>query len=250
MDELLGKLNIPEDCFVNNTIFKKLFYKNGNLTKQDKDIIANCVNKIVWLYSFKTENIGINSYKDDDREYEEVEVIQVILNEQSKYEKAAEIVQKSIPYPIILILKYEEEILLNAAYKKINKADNNKYTVEEFIYTDWLCESSDETYNLFESLNVKKLSYNNFFVFYSDMFKRIAAFNLSSCGIEYTSLNNKDLEKVKEAYDKIKTIEAEISDMKTKIKNEVYFNNKVELNVKIKKAEKRKLKIIDDINYI
>lgn len=138
VNEFIEKLNIPKECELNNTIFKKLFYENAYMSKQDKDMFASDINKITWLYSLKRDTINIQNYKDEECEYEEVEFIQVKINSESKVKRIAEIIQRTIPYPIVLIFNCENKVMLNAALKKINKVDESKNSVEEFIFTDWI----------------------------------------------------------------------------------------------------------------
>jgi hypothetical protein len=52
-------LNIPSTCVVGNTIFKKLFYENADLSTSDKDLFVDSINKITWLYCLKPETINI-----------------------------------------------------------------------------------------------------------------------------------------------------------------------------------------------
>jgi len=127
--KLYEKMNIPASCEVDNTIFKKLFYENANMNSSDKEIFTNHIDKIVWKYSFKEENLNIKGYKTDELDYEEIAVIEVSLNNDKKHKRITEIIQNTIPYPLILVFVIEDRILLNTASKRVNKVDVSKNTI-------------------------------------------------------------------------------------------------------------------------
>lgn len=250
INKFIEKLNIPANCQLNNTIFKKLFYENNYMSKQDKDMFASNINKIIWLYSLKKDTINIESYKDEECEYEEVEVIQVKLNSEFKIKKIAEIIQRTIPYPIVLIFSCENKMILNAALKKINKIDESKNSVEEFIFTDWiyLSDLSQREEDFLDSLNIKGLSFSNFYKFYLSFIDRINLFNASKYQNNFKSLKHKNPEEIKKISDEIKTLDNQILNLKSKIKKEINFNRKVDININIKKLQGKKQNLINKIN--
>jgi hypothetical protein len=69
--------NIPRSCEVKNTIFKKLFYENAALSTVDQKLFTEVINKITWLYCLKPETINLQPYRDEIREYDELEFIEV-----------------------------------------------------------------------------------------------------------------------------------------------------------------------------
>lgn len=239
MNELFQKLDIPKECEVNSTIFKKLFCENAAMNKNDRAVFSEQIDKVIWLYSFKNENINIKPYADEEREYGEVAVIEVILNSDLKYKKICEIIQRTIPYPIVIVMKYKNCFLLNAAHKRINKADVTKNTVEEFIYTEWIDLKEigyrDEVF--LDKLNIKKLSYTNFYEFYSDIISTIVIYNASKYTEDCEALYSKDAFSIKAINEEIDKLELEIEDIKRKINNEIYINKKVQMNVNIKKLK-------------
>lgn len=250
IDKFFDKLNIPKSCQLNNTIFKKLFYENVYMNKQDKAMFSNDVNKVIWLYSLKKDTINIQIYKDEQYEYEEVEFIKVELNHETKAKRIAEIIQRTIPYPIVLIFSYENKILLNVALKKINKVDESKNSVEEFIFTDWidLKELSKREEDFFNSLSIKKLPFSDFYKFYLGFVDKINLFNASKYQKNFEVLQHKNPEKIKKISYEIQVLDSEILNLKVQIKKEVNFNRKVEMNINIKKLEAKKQVLIDKLN--
>ncbi|MGV8149603.1 MAG: DUF4391 domain-containing protein [Alkaliphilus sp.] len=60
MNLLYESMNIPKNCEVGNTVFKKLFYENASMSLRDKETFKEHIKKITWLYSFKNRVDGIS----------------------------------------------------------------------------------------------------------------------------------------------------------------------------------------------
>ncbi len=249
MSKLTDFMDIPKSCKVGNTIFKKLFLENVKMNKTDKDIFTKNVDKIRWDYSLKGNNINIKSYKDDFREYDEIEFITVKLKSANKTKRIAEIIMRTIPYPMVLTFLNTNEIRLFTAHQRISLADSNKNTIDEFIFTDWInLDNLDEhDQALFENLNLKNLNFTNFYSFYNDILEKIIRYNVSKI---FKVCPNTEASKLKAVYDKIKKINTEIALIKGKMNKETQFNSNVEMNIKIKRLKWEREELMDMLNNI
>jgi len=234
-------LNIPDSCFVGSTIYKKLFYENAHLSSSDKSLFTDTINKVVWLYCLKPETINIPAYKDEVREYPEIEVIEVILNKEYGLNRIAEIIMRTIPYPMLLIFKLEDKIRFYMAHQRTNQSDSSKNTIEEFISTDWLSNDSD----LFAKLDIKQMRFTNFYTLYSDIVDAISIYNLSAIMPTDDTVTGA---KARELSAKIEDIEQRIANLRSKLKKESQFNRKMELNIEIKRLEQSKNKLLGGDN--
>jgi len=240
-------MDIPPKCELGRTIFKKLFFENAKLNRADKELFIRHVEKIKWNYCLKPTNINIKPFKDDIREYSEVEFITVKIKFPDKTKRLAEIIMRSIPYPIVLIFENNNKIQFFTAHQRINLADSSKNTIEEFIFTEWiyLDNLDEQDKKLFESLNIKNLSFTNFYTFYNDIADNIIKYNGSK-------LVNKDIEhdsdKIKEVHDAIKDINTKIELIKSKIKKETQFNRQMEMNMQIKELEEKKEQMLNELD--
>lgn len=230
-------LNIPDSCFIGNTIYKKLFYENADLSTSDKSLFTDTINKVTWLYCLKPETINISAYKDEVREYPEVEVIEVLLHKDYKLKRIAEIIMRTIPYPMVLIFRLEGKVKFYVAHQRTNQSDSSKNTIEEFIATDWL--ESDSA--LFDKLDIKQMRFANFYALYSDIVDTISIYNLST--IIPTDDNITGAE-ARELSAKLEEIEGQITSLRAKLKKETQFNRKMELNIEIKRLEQNKNKLL------
>ena len=230
-------LKFPDSCFIDNTIYKKLFYENADLSTSDKSLFTDTISKITWLYCLKPETINIPVYKDEVRDYPEIEIIEVLITKDYKLNRIVEIIMRTIPYPMVLIFKLEDKRQFYVAHQRTSQSDSSKNTIEEFIATDWL--ESDSA--LFAKLDIKKMRFTNFFALYSDIVDSISIYNLST--IIPTDDNITGAE-ARELSAQIKVIEQEITSLRAKLKKESQFNRKMELNIEIKRLEQNKNKLL------
>ena len=229
--------NIPQSCEVKNTIFKKLFYEHTDLSAADRTLFTDTINKITWLYCLKPETINIRPYKDDMREYEEVEFIEVELDLEKRTSRIAEIIMRTIPYPILLIFKWEDKKKLYVAHQRVSQSDSSKNTIEEFISTDWL----DNDSALFAKLDIRKMRFTNFFALYSDIVDAISIYKVSDVISDKGSITGAEARALSVH---IEEVDGQITSLRAKLKKESQFNRKMELNIEIKRLEQNKNKLL------
>ena len=230
-------LKIPDSCFIDNTIYKKLFYENADLSTSDKSLFTDTINKVTWLYCLKPETINITAYKDEVRDYPEIEIIEVLITKDYKLKRIAEIIMRTIPYPMVLIFKLEDKRQFYVAHQRINQNDSSKNTIEEFIATDWL----DRDSALFAKLDIRQMRFTNFYALYSDMVDTISIYNLSAIMATDEKITGAE---ARELSAQIEEIEQEITSLRSKLKKESQFNRKMELNIDIKRLEDNKNKLL------
>ena len=240
MNRFYEKLNIPKNCIVDNTVFKKAFLENADLLAFDKKIINEHIKKVTWKYCLKPDNINIQPYKSDERDYLEIEIMEVQLNDASKIKRIAEIIMRAIPYPILLVLVKESQIQLVTGDMRKNLSDSSKVTVEDFSFTGWIDLNVEDNFrdNLFTELNISKLSYINFYEMYKDITAKVNLYNVSKIKGEVVNSETVSDSDVKACYDKIKSIEVEISALKSKVKKAGSIKEKVELNIQVDNLKK------------
>lgn len=250
VDKLYEKMNIPAECNVGNTIFKKLFYENGTMTTSDKDMFTDDIEKIIWKYSFKEENLNIKSFKNEELDYEEVALIEVSLSKESKYKRICEIIQRTIPYPLIIVLTHEDKVLINTAYKRVNKVDESKNTIDDFVYSNWISidNLNENEVSFLNSIDIKKFSFINMYKFYCSFVEKLNLLNASSITGDFEVLKNKDIQEVNKLNNQIEKFNNEIEKLKIDINKEQHFNKRMDINIKIKKLESKKNGIIEKLN--
>ena len=67
IQDFLDSLGIPPKCFLNKTLFKKLFLESDMLDITDKKTLKDNIDKIRWLYTLKPSTINIEPLKNQTR---------------------------------------------------------------------------------------------------------------------------------------------------------------------------------------
>lgn len=236
MSKLGELIEIPRKCEVGNTIFKKLFFENAKMNRTDKETFTKDIEKIKWDYSLKKDNINIKPYKDEIRDFPEVEFVTVKLKNSDKTNRIAEIIMRSIPYPMVLCFEKTNEISIVTGDYRINQVDSSKNRIDEFIFTNWidLDNLDEDDIALFDDLKLKNLNFTSFYAFYNCFIENIIRYNVFKISHIRSNL---DLWDIKDIYDKIIEIDTEIELIKGQIKKETQFKYNVERNIKIRRLK-------------
>ncbi len=259
-ESFLQHLDMPKACELNKPVFKKLFLdasdgKRPVLDTTDKKCLADDVNKVRWLYTLKPSTINIAPYRDQAREYPEVAVLQVALSSANRVGRVARIanfINRSIPYPLVLIFTVDAEaktsVAISLADKRINQADKEKWVLEDSIHTGWI-ELSDSNLGdqessqaeFLASLKISELPFKDFWAFYQALMARVIAIN---CAVhsgtfllesEQKETDNNRLDKLHE----LEKLDIQRSKIANKLKQEKQMGKQVELNTKVKKINDR-----------
>ena len=244
MFDIFESFEIPSSCKIDKKLHKKQFLENFSLKGDEKRALKESVESISLKYLLNSKNINIQSYTNDEVDYSEVAYIHLELSNDKQYKKIAKIVQK-IPYMVVLIISYHDKFVINICTKRINQHDKTKLIVEEEYFSPWIEQKSiDEKESAFlQSLKIKNQSFSNFKHFYHDILDKLIAFNLSKECISSTSPKATN----KEALAKILTLKEQIKELKNKIKKETHFNQRVVLNIELKKLHDELHQVMESV---
>lgn len=243
IEEFLEHLAIPSECRLAKPVYKKLFLENGVLNAADKKCLKDDVVRIQWLYTLKPSTINIAAYQDEVREYLEVAVLQIELNQPNRAERVAEFMNRSIPYPLVLIFTMENSsgtnVLLSLTDKRINQADKEKWVLEDTVNSGWinLTGPSEPEMQFLHSLKVTELPFSDFWRFYQALMNRVIAINCAEHSGDFYL--GADRQQRLEALNELEKLTANQTQLVSKIKKEKQMGKLVELNTQAKKIKDR-----------
>ena len=247
MFELLG---LDKVKYLGRKLDKKMFYDNGDLSKEDKRVFIDYIDRIEMSYVLNSSTINIAPFVNEEYYYEAIVYLKVKLKQKDKIDKISKIINNNIPNPLVIIYEFDKEYSISTAIKRLSKTEKNKTVVEESNTTNWLDISSlsENDKKFIESISLSKIPYTNLFDFYKTINDKIYLFNMSDKTGEYEDISDKKtLEESKQISEKIEKLEVELKKTLSKLKRESQFNKKMELNVKAveinKKIEKLKGKL-------
>ena len=236
-------LNIPDRLIYNVRVTKAFFMLHFDLTKSDKIVLNNEIQSIKWLASIKPSNSNIASEINETYNFEEIQVIVCTLKGLGLTQfgdKCVQLIQRHIPYPILLVVEDEDNFIVNTCDKRINQNDNNKRTIEKYISTPILTKLyKDELVSaLFEGLNFTELDKTNLETVYKSYIKAIVNYQTSLVTGNIQIRNHIRTTDDMKQLERINSLEKEINKLSNQIKKESQFNNKLNLNLEIQKHKK------------
>ncbi|WP_071120408.1 DUF4391 domain-containing protein [Romboutsia timonensis] len=239
MFELLG---LDKVKYLGRKLDKKMFYDNGDLSKEDKKIFIDYIDRIEMSYILNSSTLNISSFINDEYYYEAIAYLKVKLKQQDKIDKISKIINNSIPNPLVIIYEFDKEYCISTAIKRLSKTEKNKTVVEESNITDWLNINnlSENDKKFIDSISLRKIPYTNLFDFYKTINDKIYIFKISDKIIGYEDISDKKtLEESKQISEQIEKLEDELKKTIRNLKKENQFNKKMELNIKATDLEKK-----------
>ncbi len=130
---LIHALRLPESCRVDQRVPKKLLLENGAPTAADKRLITEAIEEIQWIAALKPNTIGVPDYRDTLREYLEIAVLAVTVRgvvKPASHSRLAELVHRTVPYPVLLLLIEGQSLTLSLAHKRWAQNEADKVVLD------------------------------------------------------------------------------------------------------------------------
>lgn len=204
-------LNFPKSTEFNKRVPKQKFYDNAEISPNLKKIFADQVGSIYWKNKIDATTINLAAGNDGT----EIEIFEIQLRTKDFDENILRLIDKSISYRNIFVLRHEDFYKICATFKDKDSADKNYFS------TVWTDEK-----NL--SLNLNGLTIDEV---YENFLRQIG-------GAKLQENNSAPLKKVIERNDKIKKLEKQIEKLQKKVFAEKQFNRQIELNNDLKRLKK------------
>ena len=209
--------NLPERSLFNRKIPKNKFYEKLKANTKLKDMFVDEIDYILWKYKLSKETVNLDSTE----EVQEIQVFEIHLKQRELSDEILENIDKSIPYPILHVLIYEDEVKLSIAYKQRNQNNENKFVVNRYYETEWM-QIAELQFNILSGFNLQ------------DVYENIIRSLMPTGNVKEDENLNESIEKQA----KIEKLEKECSKLEAKIRNEKQINRKVELNIELQKKKK------------
>jgi hypothetical protein len=208
----MDNFDLPISTKVQRVIPKNAFDKYTN-TKQKK-LFTDIINRIVWTHKLSTETTNLAS-----KEIKEIQVFKIELKVKEDIQTLLDIIDKSIPYPIIFIIKYIEEMSVVISTKHPHPLNEDNSIIDWTFKSGWF-KIQENKY----IINLK----SNLDTVYKDICIQLSG---------KPEFNKKPLSKIVEYQKQVNELENEILRLKSGIAKTKQFNKKVELNNELNKKK-------------
>lgn len=235
--------NLPERILLNKRITKVFFQKNFDLTASEKKFLYNTIQSIQWIASIKPKSANIPAVVNEQYKYEEIQIIKCTVPDnqlEKTWERCLKLIQKHIPYQIIVLVEDDFEFIINACDKRVNKSDISKRTIERYITTSPLSKlyKNEVTSTFFKSLDFSVLDKTNLETTYKAYIDTIIQFQSALITGKFKKKGKDRTDQDMMNLQTIENLEQEITSLKNQLKSEKQLNQKVDLNMAIQHKKK------------
>jgi len=151
-------MKLPEKTIIGKKIPKQRFYENIELKPALKKKFTEIISSITFTHKFSQETLNLQKTK----EVEEVLLFEIKLKDNAdiaKIDPLLEIIDKSVPYPILFRFNLDSDTLFTIASKKRNESNINKSIIDFYlkrtIKKKELSEFEEEFKSVLNALNIK-----------------------------------------------------------------------------------------------
>jgi hypothetical protein len=149
---------------------------------EKRKMFDKLVKNVVWLAIIRPAETGIPAFENIKYKYEEIQILEVELNSYTEYDEfyyITSLINKCIPYPLIILIKYHEKyrIIMNLIRK--NLKNRSLFKIEEILITFWVYPKfpSLVSKKIMEQLNIPKYQSKNNFELYTEMYNNIKLYS-------------------------------------------------------------------------
>lgn len=245
--EFYAHFGLPDRCYLGKKLFKKHFHEHGQLNATDRKAFVEDIEHIEWRYTLKPATIHIPRHVDEIVDYTEIAVIHVTLLAEKRVTRIADVIQKTIPYPLLIVFSLDqgegERLSLSVADKRISRADRDKLVVETAQDSGWIDLANPEPWEpaFFNDFRARAFSYQDLRAFYQDIFKRVVGLNCARHTGRYESADQKTTPTVDrlDALRRLERLDDERTELSNKLKKEKNLGTRVQLNMRVKEISDR-----------
>jgi len=236
---MIQSFNPPPRAVVNTVITKKLFLDQMKLTPSEKKLIRDDISSIHMRIVLQPQTIGLPEYETEEYQYKQIVISEVVLNRQSVCFAIARLLQQAFPYPLILLLKYGEEYMINWADKRINLADKSKRVVENMEFTRWINPTNTDsvTKEFLNSIDLTKPQCNNLKELFDILKNRFYMLAVADETGSYSEATPYNIHYYREQMALLTQNREEQKNIIEELKSEIQFNVQVQLNGNLKRLQ-------------
>lgn len=209
---------LPKSTEVKRVIPKNAFDKYTNTYQ--KKAFTDFIKRITWTHKLSRDTVNL-----EGKEIPEIQVFHIELKVLKDVSKSLEIIDRAIPYPILFILDFDNQLAYSISKKHSHPTNPNAAVIDWTFRKNWFEKGTDQAINI--QLR-KSLDW---------VFKDLCT-QLSTQDVQ----EENDIENIVSIEKEQTSLLKEISLLEKKIKACKQFNQKVELNQKLIDLKKKLMK--------
>ncbi|MFV0344751.1 MAG: DUF4391 domain-containing protein [Bacteroidales bacterium] len=208
----MNMFNLPARTSVNRSVPKNAFDKYTN-SKQKKSF-THYIQSISWTNKLSKATVNLSG-----KDIEEIQIFKIELKQKIAIPKLLEIIDRAIPYYIIFWLEYDGDAYISTAAKHPHPTNDDIAVIDRTFISEWFkIDNKPYVLNLKGTLDA--------------VFK-----NLCVQLIERSDLEKESMNSILKNQQEEERLKKKIDRLKSAISKSNQFNEKVDLNIKLKMLE-------------
>ena len=211
----------PPQAKVDRLIPKNKFYEQGKANGKIEQLFVNQVESIRWAYKLAASTIHL----EDQDDLKEIQIFQVRSRVENLDISILSFIDKLILTPIIFEVVYQDKVKVIATYKRLNQADKTKAVIGQYYTSEWLEDHDRIDLPLYLKL--------------ADLYEHFIA-QILPIALSKDQENDNESVSIELQLQKVQQLESlqkQLNQLQSKLRNERQFNRKVELNKKVSELE-------------
>lgn len=141
-------IEMPQGTAFNRRIPKQKFYENLSINAELKRIFIEQINVIYWRNKISPSTVNIAA----GETVSEIEIIEIRLNQNSLDKRVLQLIDREIPYHILFLLMYENQMQAWVGYKEQSQGGTSAFKPGTYFNTAWM--SANELSLRLDGLNM------------------------------------------------------------------------------------------------
>ena len=211
----------PQQAKVDRLIPKNKFYEQGKANTKIEQLFVDQVENIRWAYKLASSTIHLQ----DQEDLKEIQIFRVKSRVEDLDVSILSFIDKLILTPIIFEVVYQDKVKVVATYKRLNQADKTKAVIGQYYASEWLEDHDRVELPLYLKL--------------ADLYEHFIA-QILPIALSQDQENDDEsvsIELQLQKSQQLESLQKQLNQLQSKLRNERQFNRKVELNKKVSELE-------------
>jgi hypothetical protein len=205
--------NLPPAAEVNRVVPKNAFDAYTNA--RQKRLFASQVSRITWTHKLSPDTVNLQA-----KDIKEIQIFRIELKVKEEIQPVLDVIDKAIPYHIVFIVAFKGRFYLSASTKHPHPTKEDTAVIDWNFRTNWF-KAIENNYRIQLKKSIDS-------IFHDICIQLSGKIDLADRPLQYLIEYSK----------RVEALQKEVVKLKGNISNGKQFNQKVELNVRLKEIER------------
>lgn len=209
----------PEHSMVDRILPKNKIYGHAQLNRATRQRFINEVDQIVWKYKLAPKTLNLPAKSG----VEEIQIFEITLKTGELRDDVLRTIDRAIPSLLFFELTFQGKVQFRATYKRLSEAGSNQPVVDAYFQTPWQ-DAAAPRRTLPIALDMGSL--------YEQMLRE----HMVASQLALRSRAGETLAETVDRGNRIRIKRRERQRLETRLKREIQFNRKVEINAALRQC--------------